>query len=84
MKKGMTLKPRDLVLVIFDNIGFKVLGKYASYDQWTLIQIVVVQESKLIEDGFYQDDADPSERISREPDYNWAEECRATDRHCDL
>ena len=32
-KKGLNIKPRDLVVLYFDNVGYKVLGRQASYNQ---------------------------------------------------
>ena len=71
LRKGVHVKARDLVLLFFDNIGFKVIGRQASYDQWILINIVVVPERELMQAGFYQDDADDTDRISREPTCVW-------------
>jgi hypothetical protein len=45
--KYIDLGARDLVLLFFDNIRFKVLGRQASYDQWILINIVVIPENDL-------------------------------------
>jgi hypothetical protein len=71
LRKGISVKARDLVLLFFDNIGFKVIGRQASYDQWILMNIVVVPEKDLKQAGFYQDDADDTDRISREPACVW-------------
>ncbi len=76
LKEGLDLHPRDLVLLLFDNIGFKILGRQASYDQWILVKIVVVPEAKLKEAGFYQDDAVEEERISRTPSAVWSDKIR--------
>ena len=43
-KKGLDIKPRDLVIIYFDNVGYKVLGRQASYDQWIVVSIVVITE----------------------------------------
>jgi hypothetical protein len=72
LEKGLTIRPRDVVLLLFDNIGFKVLGKFASYDQWTLLQIIVIKEDDLKKAGFYNDDG--QEQISRVPELDWIEE----------
>jgi hypothetical protein len=71
LRQGIPVKARDLVLLFFDNIGFKVIGRQASYDQWILMNIVVVPEKDLMQAGFYQDDADDTDRISREPTCVW-------------
>ena len=63
MNKGLKLHPHDLVLIFFDNIGFKILGRQASYDQWIIVNIVVVNESDLKKLGFYQND-DHTKQIS--------------------
>ena len=73
MKEGIDVKPRDLVLLFFDNVGFKVLGRQASYDQWIVINTIVIPEAKLKELGFYQDD-NVNKQISRVPDHIWEDE----------
>jgi UDP-N-acetylglucosamine transferase subunit ALG13 len=72
LKSGINPGPRDLVIVYFDNIGFKILGRHASYDQWVVIDIVTIPESVLKAAGFYQDN-NPAAQISRKPDYVWAD-----------
>lgn len=62
---------RDLALLFFDNVGFKVLGRQASYNQWILINIVIVPESSLKAAGFYKDDEPDNQRISRKPTHVW-------------
>ena len=69
LKKGINVQCRDLVLLFFDNVGFKIIGREASYDQWIAMEIVVVTEAVLKELGFYKDDTDG--RISREPNHVW-------------
>lgn len=71
LRKGIKVHPRDLVLLFFDNVGFKVLGRQASYDQWIIINIVVVTEEKLKKAGFYQDDKPNNQQISRERSVDW-------------
>ena len=71
LRQGIRVKARDLVLLFFDNIGFKVIGRQASYDQWILMNIVVVPEKELMQAGFYRDDAGDTDRISREPTCVW-------------
>jgi len=56
MMRGVNVGARDLALLFFDNVGFKVLGRQASYDQWILINIVIIPESSLKAAGFYKDD----------------------------
>lgn len=73
METGIKVGARDLVLLFFDNVGFKILGRQASYDQWILINTVVVPEYKLKTAGFYQDNKPDNERISRVPDHIWEE-----------
>jgi len=77
MKNGIKLNPRDLVLILFDNIGYKVLGRQASYDQWIVVNIVVITEAELKKLGFYVHDDDPSMQISREASVNWEEKINA-------
>ena len=72
-KKGLVIKPRDLVIIYFDNVGYKILGRQASYDQWIAIVIVVVTEAQLKSVGFYQNTDDLAQRISREPSASWAD-----------
>ena len=73
LKKGINVKCRDLVLLFFDNVGFKVIGRETSYDQWIAMNIVVVTEAALKKLGFYKDDDDIDGRISREPNHVWKE-----------
>lgn len=58
----------------FDNIGFKILGLYASYSSHTLLQEIHVRKSRLIELGIYNDD-DPTKHLSRERAHNWIDLC---------
>jgi hypothetical protein len=75
LKDGIHLGARDLVFLFFDNVGFKILGRQASYDQWIVINIVVVPEADLKAAGFYNDEAsDNQQMISREPEFYWDEE----------
>jgi hypothetical protein len=43
MMMGATLDPFGLVLLNFDNIGFKILGQYASYSSFTLFQEIHIK-----------------------------------------
>lgn len=72
LKSGIKLKPRDLTIIYFDNIGFKVLGRHAGYDQWVVIHIVVFTEEQLKAAGFYNDN-NPESQISRAPTRIWAD-----------
>lgn len=69
-KIGLKIGPRDLVIVLFDNVGFKVLGRQAGYDQYTIFNIVIITEEQLKAAGFYRDD-DASNRISRKRRHVW-------------
>ena len=75
LNDGLKLNPRDFVILLFDNIGFKILGRQASYDQWIVINIVVVTEDELRAVGFYRDDDESdTATISREQSVDWTEE----------
>lgn len=52
--EGADLRPRDFVLLLFDNIGFKMLGKNASYNAWTLVQVIIIKEADLIKESHWQ------------------------------
>lgn len=72
MKKlndGLNIGIFDLAVLLCDNIGFKVIGKRATYDQWTALVPRVITEKELRGAGFYSDD--PSKRLSRDPACNW-------------
>lgn len=56
LKKGKTIGPLDLVFILADNIGFRVKGQMASYDQHTIVNVVVVPAEKLRAAGVYNDD----------------------------
>lgn len=75
-RQGLKVKPRDLVIILFDNVGFKVLGRQASYDQWVIVNIIVITEAQLKAVGFYKDDKPPSERISRAKSHVWEDEIK--------
>ena len=70
LQKGLKASSRDLVAILSDNIGFKQKGKHASYDQWTVTNIIVILEKALIDAGIYCDD-DPGKRLSRSPNCIW-------------
>lgn len=69
-KHGLKIGPRDLVILLFDNVGFKVLGRQAGYDQYTIFNVVIITEAQLKSAGFYRDD-DASNRISRKRRHTW-------------
>lgn len=48
------------------------LGREAGYDQWIIVNIVVIKEEDLKAAGFYNDE-DPNARISHEPAVLWAD-----------
>ena len=75
-KLGLKIKPRDLVIILFDNVGFKVLGRHASYDQWVIVNIIVITEAQLKAAGFYKDDKPQSERISRAKSHVWEDKIK--------
>jgi len=69
LEKGKTIGPLDLVFILADNIGFRVKGQMASYDQHTIVNVMVVPAEKLRAAGVYNDD--PTKRLSREPNLDW-------------
>ena len=40
LQRGLKIAPRDLVFILSDNIGFRVLGLMAGYDQYTLTNVM--------------------------------------------
>jgi len=54
-------------VLLFDNVGFKILGRQASYDQWIMMNIVILREDTLKAAGFYQ----CHNQISRAPSHIW-------------
>jgi hypothetical protein len=67
LREGIDLGLRDLVVLLFDNVGFKILGRQASYDQWIMMNIVILREDTLKAAGFYQ----CHNQISRAPSHIW-------------
>jgi len=67
LREGIDLGVRDLVVLLFDNVGFKILGRQASYDQWIMMNIVILREDTLKAAGFYQ----RHNQISRAPSHIW-------------
>jgi hypothetical protein len=43
-----------LVFIIYDNLGFRILGARAGYDQYTMILVFFISPEQLKELGFYQ------------------------------
>ena len=66
---GLFLKPRELLIILFDNVGFRVIGRHAGYDQWIAMNYIVVTERDLIAAGFYEEDV--TKRICRELKHDW-------------
>ncbi len=69
LETGLKIGPHDLVFILADNIGFRVKGQMASYDQHTIVNVMVVPAEKLRAAGVYDDD--PTKRLSREPNLDW-------------
>ena len=67
LREGINIGVRDLVLLLFDNVGFKILGRQASYDQWIMMNIIILCEDTLKGAGFYQN----NNQISRAPSHIW-------------
>ena len=66
---GLFLKPRELLIILFDNVGFRVIGRHAGYDQWIAMNYIVVTERDLIAAGFYEEDV--TKRICQELKHDW-------------
>jgi hypothetical protein len=64
------------VLFLINNVGFKILGRQASYNQWIMMNIIVVREKTLKVAGFYKDDGPHDNQISHMPSYSWEEVIR--------
>ena len=43
-----------LVFIIFDSLGFRILGARAGYDQYTMILVFFITPEQLMELGFYR------------------------------
>jgi len=65
--KGMYSKVRKnkwgLFILVYDNIGFRVRGAQAGYDQFVLVHIIAIPEKRVKEVGFYATSAEA--RLSR-------------------
>ncbi|KAL7540626.1 hypothetical protein ACHAXR_010257 [Thalassiosira sp. AJA248-18] len=71
LTEGIEVGANDLCLLNGDNIGFTILGKNASYNQWILFQDIIIRLERLRELKIHRDDV--SERLSREPAHDWLE-----------
>ncbi len=76
LRLGIELGARDLVVLLFNNVGFKILGRQASYDQWIMMNIIVVRKKTLKVAGFYKDDGQRDNQISRVQSHSWEEVIR--------
>lgn len=54
--KGWNLKGRKygLIFVMYDNLGFRIRGAQAGYDQYIVIAVVFISPQQLIDMGFYR------------------------------
>jgi hypothetical protein len=50
---SLTGKKYDLAFVMYDNLGFKVLGARAGYDQYIVIAVQFISSKQLQDIGFY-------------------------------
>jgi hypothetical protein len=76
LRQGIDLGARDLVVLLFDNVGFKILGRQASYNQWIMMNIIVIREKTLKVAGFYKDDGQWDNQISCVQSHSWEEVIR--------
>ena len=51
--KGLELDPHDLIMILYDNIGFRRKGTTPGYEQFTAIQLLRVTKKTLQEWGIY-------------------------------
>ena len=47
--KGFSPHPHDLILLLYDNIGFRVCGSQPGWKQFTAMQVIRIDKSKLTE-----------------------------------
>mmetsp|Transcript_28213 Transcript_28213/g.62819 ORF Transcript_28213/g.62819 Transcript_28213/m.62819 type:complete len:1114 (+) Transcript_28213:276-3617(+) len=77
-------KKWDVILVVFDNLGFKTLGgKKLTFDQYTTVQIITIPKEDLVKWKIYPNPdsdipADHQTLVSREPNFEWTEDSRET------
>ena len=65
------LDPHDLLLILYDNIGFRKLGSKPGYEQYTALQIIRVAKEKLVEWGVYPKEDDVIENCASRERINW-------------
>jgi hypothetical protein len=41
LRQGIDVSARDFLLLLFDNVGFKILGHQASFNQWIMMNIII-------------------------------------------
>jgi hypothetical protein len=66
-------KKYSVLLLAYDNLGFRILGAKAGYDQYTMIQVHEGSKEFLISIGFYLPPGSTQQPISRKR-LEWAEE----------
>jgi hypothetical protein len=66
-------KKYSVLLVVYDNLGFRILGAKAGYDQYTMIQVHEGSKEFLISLGFYLPPGSTQQPISRKR-LDWADE----------
>ena len=54
-----------LTFVMFDNLGFRILGAKAGYDQYIVVAVVFISSKQLQEIGLYRHPESPEPPISR-------------------
>ena len=70
---GTELDALGILLLNFDNIGFKILGQLAPYSSYTLFQEMHVKQPRLKELNIYNDD--PTQHLSRQRQHRWVDLC---------
>ncbi len=73
LRQGIELGAHDLVVLLFDNVEFKILGHQASYNKWIMMNIIAVHEKTLKVAGFYKDDGQRDSRILHVQSHSWEE-----------
>ena len=70
--KGWDMSGRKygLIFVMYDNLGFKIRGASAGYDQYIVIAVLFISPKQLQEIGFYVPCGSPKPSINRERK-NW-------------
>ena len=72
LMKGVHVGSNDMCLCNGDNVGFTVLGENARYDQWTLLQDIVLRQPRLLEIGLHIPN-DRDKQLCRKPAEDWLE-----------